>query len=78
MTTFSRDDVVAVGRSYFTPPARPDTITLGDGREVWFGYYQSVRPSQGWKLVINVDGKMIHSQCSYTEILIFSLLLLSR
>jgi eukaryotic translation initiation factor 2C len=28
---------------------------LGGGREVWFGFHQSVRPSQ-WKLMLNIDG----------------------
>lgn len=29
---------------------------LGGGREVWFGFHQSVRPSQ-WKMMLNIDGK---------------------
>ena len=43
-----------VGRSFFsahegyTPP-------LGGGREVWFGFHQSMRPSQ-WKMMLNIDG----------------------
>jgi hypothetical protein len=28
---------------------------LGGGREVWFGYHQSLLPSQ-WKMTLNVDG----------------------
>lgn len=28
---------------------------LGGGREVWFGFHQSVRPSQ-WKMMLNIDG----------------------
>lgn len=42
-----------VGRSFFSPPESP--ISLGAGREVWSGYYQSVRPTMGWKLMLNVD-----------------------
>merc|ERR1719195_2614717 len=42
-----------VGRSFFSSPDgyyHP----LGGGREVWFGFHQSVRPSQ-WKMMLNVD-----------------------
>ncbi|RTG91170.1 uncharacterized protein DC041_0009888 [Schistosoma bovis] len=28
---------------------------LGGGREVWFGFHQSVRPSQ-WRMMLNIDG----------------------
>lgn len=31
---------------------------LGGGREVWFGFHQSVRPSQ-WKMMLNIDGKWL-------------------
>lgn len=44
-----------VGRSFFSSPDgyyHP----LGGGREVWFGFHQSVRPSQ-WKMMLNIDGK---------------------
>ncbi|XP_064459891.1 protein argonaute-2-like [Ornithodoros turicata] len=41
-----------VGRSFFKPPQ--DNSTLGGGREVWFGYYTSVRPAQ-WKPMLNID-----------------------
>lgn len=43
-----------VGRSFFSSPDgyyHP----LGGGREVWFGFHQSVRPSQ-WKMMLNIDG----------------------
>lgn len=43
-----------VGRSFFNSPDgyyHP----LGGGREVWFGFHQSVRPSQ-WKMMLNIDG----------------------
>jgi len=42
-----------VGRSFFSAPDgyfHP----LGGGREVWFGFHQSVRPSQ-WKMTLNID-----------------------
>lgn len=45
-----------VGRSFFSAPDgyyHP----LGGGREVWFGFHQSVRPSQ-WKMMLNIDGKI--------------------
>ncbi len=45
-----------VGRSFFSSPDgyyHP----LGGGREVWFGFHQSVRPSQ-WKMMLNIDGMM--------------------
>ncbi len=42
-----------VGRSFFSAP---DNYyhPLGGGREVWFGFHQSVRPSQ-WKMMLNID-----------------------
>ncbi|XP_065302386.1 protein argonaute-2-like isoform X1 [Dermacentor albipictus] len=43
-----------VGRSFFKPPPHNENNTLGGGREVWFGYYTSVRPAQ-WKPMLNVD-----------------------
>lgn len=50
-----------VGRSFFSSPDgyyHP----LGGGREVWFGFHQSVRPSQ-WKMMLNIDG-MHFTDCS--------------
>ena len=44
-----------VGRSFFSAPEGYDH-PLGGGREVWFGFHQSVRPSQ-WKMMLNIDGK---------------------
>ncbi|CAG5124840.1 unnamed protein product [Candidula unifasciata] len=42
-----------VGRSFFFPPdGRGES--LGGGREVWFGFHQSVRPSH-WKMTLNID-----------------------
>lgn len=43
-----------VGRSFFKPPPPNEAHSLGGGREVWFGYYTSVRPAQ-WKPMLNVD-----------------------
>lgn len=42
-----------VGRSFFSTP---DSYyhPLGGGREVWFGFHQSVRPSQ-WSMSLNID-----------------------
>ncbi len=31
---------------------------LGSGREVWFGFHQSIRPSQ-WKMMLNIDGELM-------------------
>ena len=42
-----------IGRSFFTKPEQP--FLLGAGKEVWNGYYQSVRPTMGWKVMLNVD-----------------------
>lgn len=44
-----------VGRSFFSTP-EGYYHPLGGGREVWFGFHQSVRPSQ-WKMMLNIDGK---------------------
>ncbi|KAL5969320.1 Protein argonaute-2 [Taenia solium] len=43
-----------VGRSFFQTPERGYDNPLGGGREVWFGFHQSVRPSQ-WKMMLNID-----------------------
>lgn len=55
-----------VGRSFFSSPQSALTTgpgqgqyhsgdsKLGGGREVWFGFHQSVRPSQ-WKMMLNID-----------------------
>uniref|UniRef100_A0A8C3AA56 Protein argonaute-2 n=1 Tax=Cyclopterus lumpus TaxID=8103 RepID=A0A8C3AA56_CYCLU len=42
-----------VGRSFFTP-SEGCSNPLGGGREVWFGFHQSVRPSL-WKMMLNID-----------------------
>jgi len=46
-----------VGRSFFSPPGGFVESKLGGGREVWFGFHQSVRPSQ-WKMMLNIDGNL--------------------
>lgn len=43
-----------VGRSFFAQP-EGEPYTLGNGREVWFGFHQSIRPSM-WKMMLNIDG----------------------
>jgi eukaryotic translation initiation factor 2C len=43
--------IQGAGPSYHTGESK-----LGGGREVWFGFHQSVRPSQ-WKMMLNIDGK---------------------
>ena len=45
-----------VGRSFFSPPEGYEH-PLGGGREVWFGFHQSVRPSH-WKMMLNIDGEL--------------------
>lgn len=49
-----------VGRSFFAPPDHRDVHPLGGGREVWFGFHQSIRPSQ-WKMMMNIDGVFMNS-----------------
>uniref|UniRef100_A0A5K3FNC3 Protein argonaute-1 n=1 Tax=Mesocestoides corti TaxID=53468 RepID=A0A5K3FNC3_MESCO len=43
-----------VGRSFFQNPEAGYDNPLGGGREVWFGFHQSVRPSQ-WRMMLNID-----------------------
>lgn len=42
---------IGVGRSFFTPP--PQIIDLGDGMEMYYGFYQSAVLC--WKPFLNVD-----------------------
>ena len=51
-----------VGRSFFAPP-EGEPYVLGSGREVWFGFHQSIRPSQ-WKMMLNIDGMCRLDTCS--------------
>ncbi|KAF3839440.1 hypothetical protein F7725_018157 [Dissostichus mawsoni] len=48
-----------VGRSFFSAPEGYDH-PLGGGREVWFGFHQSVRPAM-WKMMLNIDVLDIHN-----------------
>ncbi|EFP06481.1 hypothetical protein CRE_08398 [Caenorhabditis remanei] len=48
-----------VGKSFYSPPVLKNgrhlhEYKLGGGREIWFGYHQSVRSSQ-WKTMLNID-----------------------
>ena len=58
-----------IGRSFFTKPDQP--FPLGAGKEVWTGYYQSVRPVMGWKVMLNVDTA---TTAFYTEQSVFDFL----
>lgn len=51
-----------IGRSFFSRPTNP--YNLGQGLEVWSGYYQSLRPTMGWKFKLNLDTS---STAFYTE-----------
>jgi len=42
------------GHSFFPEPERPVTA-LGGGLELWNGYHQSIRHSQMWKPLLNID-----------------------
>lgn len=44
-----------MGRSFFSPP-EGYYHPLGGGREVWFGFHQSVRPAM-WNMMLNIDGE---------------------
>ncbi|KAG8184697.1 hypothetical protein JTE90_013088 [Oedothorax gibbosus] len=44
---------ISIGRSFFSP-CYDDNVALGEGREIWFGYFQDTLPSQ-WKMMLNVD-----------------------
>lgn len=46
-----------MGRSFFSAPEGYDH-PLGGGREVWFGFHQSVRPAM-WKMMLNIDGESL-------------------
>lgn len=43
---------IQVGRSFFTPP-KNKILPLGDGMEMYYGFYQSA--IVGWKPFLNVD-----------------------
>ena len=50
-----------VGRSFFPIPHRTP-VDLGEGMELWKGFFQS--PVMGWKPYLNIDGnyQKIHNQ----------------
>ncbi|OQS04315.1 Argonaute1 (AGO1) [Thraustotheca clavata] len=41
----------AVGRNFFS---NTNSVSLGEGSELWFGYHQALRPTQS-KLTLNID-----------------------
>lgn len=45
---------IPIGRSFFYPPHPNNIHPLGGGREIWFGYHQSMRLGQ-WKPMVNLD-----------------------
>lgn len=47
-----------VGRSFF-PLDGYGSKYLGEGCEVQFGFYQSMRPSQWKVMLVNIDGKIL-------------------
>uniref|UniRef100_A0AAX7UK85 Argonaute RISC component 1 n=1 Tax=Astatotilapia calliptera TaxID=8154 RepID=A0AAX7UK85_ASTCA len=56
-----------VGRSFFSPP-EGYYHPLGGGREVWFGFHQSVRPAM-WKMMLNIDAQpVIEFMCEVLDI----------
>ncbi|CAB4012828.1 argonaute-2-like isoform X1 [Paramuricea clavata] len=62
---------ISIGRSFFSPPVRNvNSANLECGREVWFGFHQSVRPSQ-WKMLVNIDSSAtaFHKAISVIEFL---------
>ncbi|XP_063220818.1 protein argonaute-2-like isoform X2 [Bacillus rossius redtenbacheri] len=44
--------LVQVGRSFFTPPSGR-VVDLGEGLEMWYGFYQSA--VLGWRPFVNID-----------------------
>ncbi|XP_067141267.1 protein argonaute-2-like [Centruroides vittatus] len=46
--------LIPIGRSFFSSSSDKERISMGGGREIWFGYHQSVRIAQ-WKPMLNVD-----------------------
>lgn len=57
-----------MGRSFFSAPEGYDH-PLGGGREVWFGFHQSVRPAM-WKMMLNIDGESQILPCIYLAVLV--------
>ena len=50
-----------IGRSFF-PLDGYGSKYLGEGCEVQFGFYQSLRPSEWKAMLVNIDGKKSYSQ----------------
>ena len=46
-----------VGQSFLRLGYHPED--LGEGCEVQFGFYQSIRPSQWKAMLVNIDGKIL-------------------
>lgn len=65
---FSPSRYTPVGRSFFSAPEGYDH-PLGGGREVWFGFHQSVRPAM-WKMMLNIDGESQILPCIYLAVLV--------
>ncbi|CAJ0934901.1 unnamed protein product [Ranitomeya imitator] len=55
-----------VGRSFFSPP-EGYYHPLGGGREVWFGFHQSVRPAM-WNMMLNIDDRSISVYLAATQL----------
>lgn len=49
-----------VGRSFYSP-SEEHYHSLGGGKEIWFGYHQSVQPSL-WKMMLNIDGSLFYEK----------------
>jgi eukaryotic translation initiation factor 2C len=64
----------SVGKSYFSPPER-ECHLLGSGREIWRGFYQSIRPSH-WKMMLNIDGSLLKQKKLKLVYLIYYIFLL--
>lgn len=58
---------VAVGRSFFTRQNNSD-ISVGGCRELWYGFYCSIRPGQ-WKplLNVNISATLFHESLPLVE-----------
>ena len=63
---FPSSRFASVGRSYFSTDARSG-FPLGEGKELRFGYYQSIRPTM-WSMVINVDSELPRTNLCITFI----------
>ena len=55
MIAYARMAAQAPVRSQLFAPPEGCDHPLGGGREVWFGFHQSIQPSH-WKMMLNIDG----------------------